>query len=265
MATQNQDRLRTHFASLDSSPTSQGSGWDTLWETSTFLPWDRGLPNPALIDLLASPAAPPVSTTPNPTPGAPAVDAPPPVVELPKPVQGGKRGKVLVPGCGKGYDVKLFAAYGWDAVGLEVSPHAAKAAEGFLGSAAEDEVYKVRDGGEGAGSAVCVVGDFFADGWLADAGVELQGGFDVIYDNTVCSFFSSLANAGPSIVQYIADSVLGSSFAPCPLRSAPNGLPASRPSSPRTASSSALNSLLTSPLPRAGRRGRCRPPFMRSC
>ncbi|KAJ4983467.1 thiopurine s-methyltransferase family protein [Stagonosporopsis vannaccii] len=185
MATQNQDRLRDHFASLDTSSASQGSGWNSLWEASTFLPWDRGLPNPALVDLLASPASPPVSTTQNPTPGAPAADAPAPVVDLPPSVAAGRRKKALVPGCGTGYDVRLLAAYGWDAVGLEVSPHAAEAARAFLSSASGEAVYKVQDGGAGEGSAVCVVGDFFEDGWLADAGVDKEGAFDIIYDNTV--------------------------------------------------------------------------------
>lgn len=93
-----------------------------------------------------------------------------------------------MPGCGKGYDVRLFAAYGYDAVGLEVSPHAARAAEEFLASAqAGAEEYRGKDGGEGEGSAVCVVGDFFEDGWVREVGVDVHKGegFDVIYDNTV--------------------------------------------------------------------------------
>lgn len=194
MATANQDRLRTHFASLAADPTTQGTGWDSLWETSTFLPWDRGLPNPALIDLLASPSAPPVSQTPNPTPAAPAPGTTA-SVQLPKPfLEAGKRRKALVPGCGKGYDVALFKAYGFDAVGLEVSPHAAKAAEGFLASAG-GEAYTGKDGGVGEGSARCVVGDFFEDGWVREVGVEVSRGegFDVIYDNTfLCALPPSL-------------------------------------------------------------------------
>jgi SAM-dependent methyltransferase len=189
MATQNQDRLRTHFSSLDSTPSAQGSGWDSLWESATFLPWDRGYSNPALIDLLSSPSSPPTSSAANPTPAAPAPGATPSPVALPRPVDhNGRRAKVLVPGCGKGYDVALFAAYGYDAYGLEVSAHAAKAAERYLADAGLGELeneYEAKDGGHGKGKAVCLVGDFFDDGWVREAGAE-ESGFDVIYDNTVC-------------------------------------------------------------------------------
>lgn len=190
MATQNQDRLRTHFSSLDSTPAAQGSGWDSLWESSTFLPWDRGYSNPALIDLLSSPSAPPLARDQNPTPGAPLKDAKVTAIELPEPVgKDGRRAKVLIPGCGKGYDVALFSAYGFDAYGLEVSSHAAKAAEQYLANAGPGSLegeYSGKDGGQGKGEAVCLVGDFFDDAWLKEAGVEGEGGFDVIYDNTVC-------------------------------------------------------------------------------
>ncbi|KAJ4336713.1 hypothetical protein N0V95_008551 [Ascochyta clinopodiicola] len=194
MATQNQDRLRTHFSTLDATPTAQGSGWDSLWEASTFLPWDRGYANPALIDLLASPSSPATSSDQNPTPGAPAAGSKPAPIELPSPVsKDGKRAKVLVPGCGTGYDVALFSAYGYDAYGLEVSSHAAKAAEQYLANAGPGSLeneYSDKDAGQGKGQAVCLVGDFFDDAWLKEAGVEGQGGFDVIYDNTVCSSFN---------------------------------------------------------------------------
>lgn len=189
MATQNQDRLRTHFSSLDTTPAAQGSGWDSLWESSTFLPWDRGYANPALIDLLSNPSSPPISSDANPTPGAPSKDAPVKGIELPKPVsKDGKRAKVLVPGCGKGYDVALFSAYGYDAFGLEVSAHAAKAAGQYLPNAGDGSLeseYASKDSGQGKGRAVCLVGDFFDDSWFKDAGVRGEGGFDVIYDNTV--------------------------------------------------------------------------------
>jgi SAM-dependent methyltransferase len=191
MATQNQDRLRTHFSSLDTTPTAQSSGWDSLWEKADFLPWDRGYANPALIDLLANPSSPPTSTEQNPTPGAPAPNTPVGSIELPKAVEGGKRKKVLVPGCGKGYDVALFSAYGYDAYGLEVSAHAARAAEEYLANAGEgnfEKEYSGKDGGQGKGKGLCLVGDFFDDAWLKDAGVQANGEFDIIYDNTVCLF-----------------------------------------------------------------------------
>jgi len=190
MATQNQDRLRTHFSSLETTPTAQGSGWDSLWESASFLPWDRGYANPALIDLLANPSSPPTSSEKNPTPGAPSPSSQPGSIALPKPkpkpVEGGNRKKVLVPGCGKGYDVALLSAYGYDAYGLEVSSHAAKAADVYLknaGAGSLENEYEGKDGGAGKGRAVCLVGDFFDDAWLGQTG---GGGFDLIYDNTVC-------------------------------------------------------------------------------
>ncbi|KAJ4404324.1 hypothetical protein N0V91_006018 [Didymella pomorum] len=200
MATQNQDRLRTHFSSLETTPTAQGSGWDSLWESASFLPWDRGYANPALIDLLAHPSSPPTSSDANPTPGAPSPSSTPSAIELPRAVEGGKRKKVLVPGCGKGYDVALFAAYGYDAYGLEVSQHAAKAADAYLenaGAGSLENEYEGKDGGAGRGSAVCLVGDFFAASVKEDGGAWLEktGGtqFDVIYDNTfLCALPPSL-------------------------------------------------------------------------
>lgn len=195
MATQNQDKLRTHFSSLAPTPTAQNTGWDSLWQASTFLPWDRGVPNPALLDLLSSsfaspPTAPPTSSVPNPTPGAPSTP-PSAAIELPRPIdEAGKRRKVLVPGCGKGYDVALFSAYGFDAWGLEVSKSAVVAAEKYLegaAGAAGAAEYEGKDGGKGKGRGECVLGDFFEDAWVEKAGGG--GGFDVIYDNTVCFFF----------------------------------------------------------------------------
>ncbi|KAF2029573.1 S-adenosyl-L-methionine-dependent methyltransferase [Setomelanomma holmii] len=185
MATQNQDRLRTHFSSLPVS--SHAEGWDALWKEGTFIPWDRGCANPALVDLLASPQAPPTSSDPNPTPGAPRRDTTP-HVELPSPLRSeGKRLKALVPGCGKGYDVALFASWGYDAYGLEVSEHAALAARKYLGgedAGAETEDNKTKDDKIGRGVMEVVVGDYFDDGWSSETGVSSVGEFDVIYDNT---------------------------------------------------------------------------------
>ncbi|KAH6621852.1 S-adenosyl-L-methionine-dependent methyltransferase [Boeremia exigua] len=212
MATQNQDRLRSHFAALDPTSSSQSTGWDSLWETSSFLPWDRGHANPALIDLLSSSLLPPAPTPPpaasqqNPTPGAPALDARVEGVQLPRPVEGGKRKRALVPGCGTGYDVALFAAYGYEATGLEVSAHAGQAAGKYLAGAGQEKgnfesEYEGKDAGQGRGGARCVVGDFFEDAWVSEAGVEVGegGGFDVIYDNTfLCALPPSLRPAWAS-------------------------------------------------------------------
>jgi SAM-dependent methyltransferase len=146
-----------------------------------------------LIDLLKYRNSPPTSFDANPTPGAPPVGSVQ-SVELPSALrEDGTRRKVLVPGCGKGYDVVLFASWGYDAVGLEVSQHAARQASEYFKNAGEGALegeYNVKDEKIGRGSATCVVGDYFEDGWLNEAGAGV-GGFDIIYDNTVCASMSS--------------------------------------------------------------------------
>lgn len=90
----------------------------------------------------------------------------------------------------------LFSAYGYDAYGLEVSQHAAKAADAYLESAGAGSLeneYEGKDGGAGKGRAVCLVGDFFDDAWVKQTG---EGGFDIIYDNTVRPAFTSLNSEG---------------------------------------------------------------------
>ena len=42
-------RLREHFSG---PPNENASRWSKLWDTGDFLPFDRGMPNPALVDLL---------------------------------------------------------------------------------------------------------------------------------------------------------------------------------------------------------------------
>lgn len=188
MATQNQDRLRSHFAALE--PLEHASGWDALWAEGTFIPWDRGYANPALIDFLYSPSNPPTSPDPNPTPGAPkpnTVDGA--GVQLPA-GRGKARKKALVPGCGKGYDVVLLASYGFDAYGLEVSKNAAELANNYLDEPGEGPLegeYSVKDAETGKGTMKCLLGDFFDNAWLKETGGDK---FDLIYDNTVCPWQS---------------------------------------------------------------------------
>lgn len=159
------ERLRDHFSS-ENTP----SRWDDLWSTGTFLPWDRGTPNPALIDVLS---------TKQEYLGTPIIE------------EDGKqrRKKALVPGCGKGYDVFLFAAFGYDAYGLEGSPSALKACEAFKKEAEGKEEYKIRDEKAGRGSVNLVLGDFFSKEWEKETGsegnVDGEVKFDVIYDYTV--------------------------------------------------------------------------------
>jgi SAM-dependent methyltransferase len=162
---QNQDRLKTHFTGH--TPSAHSKRWDELWSDGTFLPWDRGYANPALIDTLHSHTS-----------------------ILPSPLKpDGTRRRALVPGCGKGYDIALFAAHGYDSYGIEVSENAVRIAEEYLKEPGEGPLegeYKVKEGDVGRGEMMCLLGDFFedGDGWLEGAG-GLREGFDIIYDNTV--------------------------------------------------------------------------------
>lgn len=152
-------RLLAHFKG---DPSSHGQKWDDLYKEN-FLPWDKGFPNPALVDLLSE-----------------RQDL------LPKSTskgQSGKRLKALVPGCGKGYDVLLLAAFGYDAYGLEISSRALEAARNTEKEMAGKGVYETQHGVE-KGIITWLAGDFFKDEFLQDVGGG-DGKFDLIYDYTV--------------------------------------------------------------------------------
>ena len=158
------------LAHLEGTPASQhGPKWDDLWREG-FLPWDKGFPNPALVDLLSE-RQDLFSSTPK--------------------IQGGKRLKALVPGCGKGYDVLLLSACGYDAYGLDVSNTALEAAREterqVQGSGREE--YETREGVQ-RGTVRWVSGDFFGDEFLKDVEGGHEG-FDLIYDYTVRSYIPS--------------------------------------------------------------------------
>jgi hypothetical protein len=149
------ERLRQHFLG-NNSP----ARWDDLWKEGSFLPWDRGTPNPALIDVLST-----------------RKDLLGETVIISKDGER-RRKKALVPGCGKGYDVFLLGSFGYDAYGLEGSKHAIDACESFREEAGTREEYRVRDKENGNGEVKFLHGDFFKfDGE--------GGGFDVVYDYTV--------------------------------------------------------------------------------
>lgn len=181
--TQKQDRLKAHFD--DHAPAEYNKRWDDLWSAGDFIPWDRGHANPALIDTLVE-----------------RKDL------LPSPINAsGKRARALVPGCGKGYDIALFAAHGYDSYGLEVSENAVKVSEEYLRHPGEGPLegeYRITDEKVGRGVMKCLLGNFFEHGWLEGTG-GLGEGFDVIYDNTVSehmnvkvSIVGPLANAADS-------------------------------------------------------------------
>ncbi len=158
------ERLRQHFLN-DHTPDQ----WNKLWKEGTFLPWDRGISNPALPDTLDTKSS----------------------LIGPALRSDGTRKRALVPGCGKGYDVYLFAAYGYDAYGLEVGD-AIEAAKRFAPEAETRDEYRARDVEVGKGKVKFVQGDFYAKEWEKGIG---ESGFDVIYDYTVGSISASHVDA----------------------------------------------------------------------
>jgi SAM-dependent methyltransferase len=73
-------------------------------------PWEKGAPSPGLVDFLAR-----------------------------EPIHG----KVLVPGCGKGHDVRAIAASADEVIGIDIAPSAVVAAQAF--PTAGRECYEVAD------------------------------------------------------------------------------------------------------------------------
>lgn len=150
------------FAQFSSAKTTSDHAqqWDELWKQD-FLPWDKGFPNPALVDLLTKRHQ-----------------------ELPSSYSG-QRKKALVPGCGKGYDVLLLAAFGYDAYGLEYSSVAVEACKKNEKEHGGKEVYEKRVDG---GTVTWLHGDFWKDDWLEK--VDGDKKFDLIYDYTVSLLLS---------------------------------------------------------------------------
>jgi len=162
-------RLLSHFSTAQGS-TEHGQKWDELYQQG-WVPWDKGFPSPALVDLLSSP--PTSSSLKHPL--------------LPEGKIGGRK-RALVPGCGKGYDVLLLAAYGYDAYGLEISELALNEARKVEAEKGSEEVYASRSGERG--SVNWLSGDFFKDEFLKDVAWkgEQDRKFDLIYDYTVRYF-----------------------------------------------------------------------------
>ncbi|KAI8716745.1 Thiopurine S-methyltransferase [Fusarium sp. LHS14.1] len=151
-------RLLEHFEGDGSDANAK---WCSLWDAGDFLPWDRGCPNPALVDLLEQ-----------------KQNLLGESILIRDPHTGKTRRKrALVAGCGRGYDVLLLASFGFDAYGLEISPQAVQ-----LCHEVGKEDYPDRSGDHGFGQARFIVGDFFQDDWLE----QVDGGrsFELFYDYT---------------------------------------------------------------------------------
>ena len=150
------------------SGTEYHDGWEAMWQKGDFLPWDRMISSPALPDTLNNHTK-VIGTS-----------------KLVLPDGTTRRKRALVPGCGRGVDVMLLQAYGYDVVGLEYSQTAVKACEVYASETENHELYKAKDEKSGKGSRSFVQGDFYADAWLEKAGISgKEGVFDLIYDYTV--------------------------------------------------------------------------------
>lgn len=158
-------KMQGHFQQY--SGERYGEGWEELWAKGDFLPWDRGAPNPALIDTLME-RQDLIGNA---------------MVEIDGKL---RRKRAFVPGCGRGVDVLLLKSFGYDALGLEYSETAVTACRKFEEEHGSE--YQVHDAEIGEGSAQFVVGDFFKEDWLAGVG-GLEKKFDIIYDYT---FFCAL-------------------------------------------------------------------------
>jgi methyl halide transferase len=162
-------RLQGHFAGH--SLPEHTKLWNSLYEES-FTPWDRGQPSLALYDLL--------------------VEHPDLVAR--ENLMGHRTRTALVPGCGRGWDVLLLAAYGFRAIGLDTSELAIEQAKKLhkavaSGEARMDEEYAAalqpRNGVASLAEDDAITwttGDFFKDDWLREARSEK---FDLIFDYTV--------------------------------------------------------------------------------
>lgn len=149
------NRLKDTFSAhpVSSHPTQ----WDQLWKDE-YTPWDRGTPSLALADLLTEqrslfPPTPQTQTRPT----------------------------ALVPGCGRGYDVLLLSALGYDVTGLDSSSTSLARAAEIEANSSKDEVYAARDPSRGKGKVTWVKADFFD----ADAKGMKGKVFDLVFDYTV--------------------------------------------------------------------------------
>ncbi|KAL2843194.1 S-adenosyl-L-methionine-dependent methyltransferase [Aspergillus pseudodeflectus] len=182
-------RLISHFE--DRETPDHGKAWSDLWDSGESDLWDRGLPSPALIDLIEE-----YDTT--------------LFYPFRKTESGERNGRksVLVPGCGRGYDVIALSLHGFDAYGLEISATAISEAQALaqtelaspsaenFGARRTTSTTALRGHGNDAedlavspGTPRFLQGDFFDSSWSDALGFQ----FDVVYDYTfLCALHPSL-------------------------------------------------------------------------
>ncbi|KAK3714471.1 hypothetical protein LTR37_007777 [Vermiconidia calcicola] len=172
MLDEDREKVRQRFLTL--RPEEQILGWEEMWQRH-ITPWNRNQPNPALTDALKEKTY---------------------LVESPfKDTGGGRvRKKVLVPGCGRGHDVLLFASYGYDAYGLDASSTAIEAARGLLSEQGKNQRYPVRNIQSGRGEVKFVSANFFENDFLSlTHTTKSERTFDLIYDYTfLCALEPSM-------------------------------------------------------------------------
>ncbi|KAL3439601.1 S-adenosyl-L-methionine-dependent methyltransferase, partial [Aspergillus tetrazonus] len=192
MSSRSQQPIKGRLISqFENRPTpSHPKAWSDLWDSGESSLWDRGMPSPALIDLLESYQ----DTLLHPF-----------EIDTEKEEDGSDAGKTrkrrkraLVPGCGRGYDVITFALHGFDACGLEVSTTAVSEARAFAKKELcspqsrnfGDKFDRERARHIGVGKTQFLQGDFFTDTWIEnetaglDQGKTENGKFDLVYDYT---------------------------------------------------------------------------------
>lgn len=94
-------------------------------------------------------------------------------------------------GCGRGYDVLLFALHGIDAYGLEISSTAVEQARSYTSSKIQ-ELATAPDG-----NVQFFNGDFYKEDWLQECRLGSNKEFDFVYDYTVCPISAAFAMLMP--------------------------------------------------------------------
>lgn len=107
-------KLRKLFASSDVP--NDAKAWDQAWIDSTT-PWDSNRPQPALVELLNG----------GHDADAKVADLNGDLVPVSSVIPKGT-GTAVVPGCGRGYDAKVFAERGLTSHGVDISSNAVAAA-----------------------------------------------------------------------------------------------------------------------------------------
>jgi methyl halide transferase len=114
--------------------------WEAQYQKGE-MPWEKGAPCPGLVDFLA---------------------------------ENRVAGRVLVPGCGLGHDVRVLAAQGAEVIGLDIAPSAVEAASKI--PAAAGERYEL--------------------GNLFDLPASMRGAFDWVWEHTCfCAIDPSMREA----------------------------------------------------------------------